>query len=448
MRRLVYIAFVVGTLCCALRTPVAAQDYERLSESSTLGTARYMGMAGAMTAVGADPSAAIDNPAGLGFYRRSEVMMSIGGHFDRAWQDGTTNYGRARRASLPQASIVLAFGEHYANNTCYQNAIMFSYRRTHDYSRRLTLMDIDQPSLGDLLNEYQIKRGIPYPTERTNIGYRQDIWESGAAHEYAFDWGMSINHRWYVGLGLHVQSYMLASDGLYYEQFATLNADSANHDIENKTGLTLNGVGCKLAVGLIYRPAQWARVGVSLHTPSLGSVSTYTSGVFSALTDTLRYSYAPDGRRSAQDFHMPLRLSVGAAFTLGNFGMLSLQYDYRHNFYSDDLHALRGGLEISPVEGLYLNAGYAWETTFRTSNRRVDIDPEFKRQDTYYCHHLSSQYASAGIGYRGKHFMIQAAYQYRWQTYHYNAHQNADTQLLRTDTHRFVITLGWHRSNP
>jgi hypothetical protein len=42
-----------------------------------MGTARYVGMGGAMTAIGGDPSAAIDNPAGLGLYRRSEISVTI-----------------------------------------------------------------------------------------------------------------------------------------------------------------------------------------------------------------------------------------------------------------------------------------------------------------------------------------------------------------------------------
>ena len=43
-----------------------SQDYTRLSERTIIGTARYVGMSGAMTAIGGDPSAVTDNPAELG----------------------------------------------------------------------------------------------------------------------------------------------------------------------------------------------------------------------------------------------------------------------------------------------------------------------------------------------------------------------------------------------
>ena len=54
-----------------LGSTLRAQDVQRLSERQIIGTACFVGMGGAMTAIGGDPSAVLDNPAGLGLYRRS-----------------------------------------------------------------------------------------------------------------------------------------------------------------------------------------------------------------------------------------------------------------------------------------------------------------------------------------------------------------------------------------
>ena len=77
MRKFKYIALSVCALCSVFCVPAQAQDYARLSERSIMGTARYVGMGGAMTAIGGDPSSVFDNPAGLGLYQRSEVMLSF-----------------------------------------------------------------------------------------------------------------------------------------------------------------------------------------------------------------------------------------------------------------------------------------------------------------------------------------------------------------------------------
>ena len=63
-----------------------SQDYARLSERTIIGTARYVGMSGAMTAIGGDPSAVTDNPAGLGLYRRAEAMVTMDIGIDKTLQ--------------------------------------------------------------------------------------------------------------------------------------------------------------------------------------------------------------------------------------------------------------------------------------------------------------------------------------------------------------------------
>ena len=60
LRRILVVILAAGA------TSLAAQDTQRLSEQEPIGTARYVGMGGAMTAIGGDPSAVKDNPAGLG----------------------------------------------------------------------------------------------------------------------------------------------------------------------------------------------------------------------------------------------------------------------------------------------------------------------------------------------------------------------------------------------
>ena len=70
MMKKLYIAAFSLAVCL----PAAAQDtYEsaRLLGSDLNGTARYVGMGGAMDALGADLSTISSNPAGVGLFRHS-----------------------------------------------------------------------------------------------------------------------------------------------------------------------------------------------------------------------------------------------------------------------------------------------------------------------------------------------------------------------------------------
>ena len=62
-----------------MSAPMLAQEtYQdtKFAENSLTGTARYVGMGGAMEALGADISTISSNPAGLGLFRKSMARFS------------------------------------------------------------------------------------------------------------------------------------------------------------------------------------------------------------------------------------------------------------------------------------------------------------------------------------------------------------------------------------
>ena len=76
MKKILLAAIAMGMVL-----PAAAQDtYEsaRLLGSDLNGTARYVGMGGAMEALGADISTMGTNPAGIGLFRHSTASLSFG----------------------------------------------------------------------------------------------------------------------------------------------------------------------------------------------------------------------------------------------------------------------------------------------------------------------------------------------------------------------------------
>ena len=75
MKRSYFLALAALTLCGGLH----AQDIykvESLSGSDLNGTARFVGMGGAMSALGADISTMGSNPAAIGMFRRSDVAFT------------------------------------------------------------------------------------------------------------------------------------------------------------------------------------------------------------------------------------------------------------------------------------------------------------------------------------------------------------------------------------
>ena len=78
----------------------AQETYEntKLIDNDLNGTARYVGMGGAMEALGADISVINSNPAGIGLFRRSSGSVSFG----LVSQDGASSfkYGNKTKQAL------------------------------------------------------------------------------------------------------------------------------------------------------------------------------------------------------------------------------------------------------------------------------------------------------------------------------------------------------------
>ena len=72
---------VIMATALALTAGAFAQDIYQMASFSSEdlnGTARYVGMGGAMSALGADMSAMGTNPAAIGLYRKSDAAVTVG----------------------------------------------------------------------------------------------------------------------------------------------------------------------------------------------------------------------------------------------------------------------------------------------------------------------------------------------------------------------------------
>ena len=204
------VRYILTLVLCTLSLCTWSQDYLRLGERTIMGTARYVGMSGAMSAIGGDPSAAHDNIAGIGLYRRAEGLISL----------EVAHNAPLTTVSLPQASFVLSLPVYAAGSKVRFNNLFFSYRRLHTYNRQILASGQNAPSLGALIVHADTQWDIPFCVERTNDDWSLAIREAGAVNEFNIGWAMNISDQWYLGLGLNIQSYRMSSDATYEETFA------------------------------------------------------------------------------------------------------------------------------------------------------------------------------------------------------------------------------------
>ena len=474
MKRLLLILFLVYSLL-----PISyCQDVQRFSERHLMGTARYVGMGGAMTAVGGDPSAVMDNPAGLGLYRRNEITLSISETIDRTQQaEGIDTYQSARFAA-PNIATIWVWGNPNKQRGMIYSNVMLSANRLANFNREIVakgtglgmvpsicaltngldetylqnkpwndteigwlsilgyetyLINPQVDSLAmDVINQYQWTPAVDFTEGSLSVS------EVGYYDQYTLSWAGNISNQWYVGLSVNIPTLSYTKRTSHYEtdRFQSAELKSMYH---------LSGVGVNGTIGLIYRPIQALRVGASFHTPTMMSLSVQTEGDMYSTVEGKKYeALTPASGVVSSEMVSPLRTSVSVAGQIGNKGLIAVQYDYAHSSEMEDVHTLRIGAEAQATRGLFLNAGYVYESSFMKTDPVWMLGYNEIRTDMDYRYTQSSQYLSAGVGYRSDAVVAQLAYQYRWQTVHQYA---SEMQLLPlevgTQTHSIVATLAW-----
>lgn len=491
-----------------------------------LGTARSAAMAGAYASLGGDAVSMAVNPAGLGMYSHNEVTLTPMMTFNRSRTDAPSFEGGARnRFAMGNVGIVLNVRESATGVTSL--SIGFGYNRIADYNYRYSLSTLPQrSSIADLFARQLADGGLDssylgsesfrwgnidpslwgaalgYYTGLT--GDSSGLWDRdmvgrnaavtqyatvnsrGSAGEYLFSLGLNVNSKFYFGASLGIVSISQRRDIYYGESYDYDNDPRLNYvmDFFNyDQSASLSGAGVNLKVGIIYRPIKNLRLGFAFHTPTYCSLAyRYQGGMTSDVlavdnvdgydTDRSGYIDPPlseatstlvDDGRYGWDFITPSRMMFGASYTLGQFAVVSVDYErdwyngirvkgspYGRGLYDNfarenfkGSNSLRIGAEVRIIPQLALRAGYGlWASALR-DKRAIYSSPVVRRAD----------YAGAGLGLAlSKVFSLDISYS--WQRdrytdamtfYYYNDYQDgaAPAFALSNDRHSVIATIGF-----
>ena len=225
--------FTLGFLMFA--TGVAAQNSysnaEITSTADVIGTARYVGMGGAMGALGADISAISDNPASIGLFRKSDVSLTAGALWpkDRSYKEGD----KLTHGTFDQMGFVTSW-KTMGSRMRYFN-FAFNYQKKFNlnsgfYADNDALGDLSQADqLASLSNSYYVDENITgtaynaYVTDKDELGYYNSWgaygnqyahWSTGSMQAYDINFSGNVLDRYYWGI-------TIGCDNLDYDKYTT-----------------------------------------------------------------------------------------------------------------------------------------------------------------------------------------------------------------------------------
>lgn len=363
----------------------SAIDAYNISGSDLRGTARFMSMAGAFSALGGDLSTLNQNPAGLGIYRSSEVGVtldinmtsgpSLTGNSSNKTHVYCNNFGYVGTTALGSETMpTFSWGATYSRvasfDRTYSGAIGTLNSSVSNYIANFStgyspsvLGEVDnynpfQNSNADWLsimayNSYMINpTGVNDTynglfTNGTTGNAQYEIRERGHVDEYSINFGGNIMNTVYWGLGFGITDMTLTQETYYDEELTnarvyddytggTTNGD-AYTTLSNFSRVT--GTGFNVKFGLIFKPINEFRLGLAIHTPTWYNLSqtydattTYSYGYdFNASgypQSSLKGDYPSDVAYYDWRLKSPWRLIVGAAGVVGGRFIISGDYEY------------------------------------------------------------------------------------------------------------------------
>lgn len=410
------------------------------------GSARYNAMSGAFGALGGDFSAVDVNPAGLAVFKSSGFSASIGVRDT----DIETNF----------------YGNNVANNDNYfdlnQIGGVFVFETGRSSDTKKVAIGFNYSISRDFQNNW-FASGVPVDSQNNAIAPLTDIEDpdvlfgnfegtdfrnsiSGRNSKLVLALATQPNNKLYIGAGLNFYNIDFSQSTRYEEFNSDDNGNTLNILAEDT--YTILGSGVSFNAGLIAKPTQEIRLGISYQSPTWYELSqeqlVFDTAVFENGTQVTN-----DGSEVfAFDYNLttPSKLTGSFAYLFGKEGLISFDYSYKdykniklrptnefspeNQFFSDNLQGtseFRVGAEWR-IGNTSLRGGYRFaESPFKDA---IDSD------------HISGY--SLGLGFKFKgNVRLDLAYQTSENTDIYNFVNAADAEAanLNINNDRFTATL-------
>lgn len=516
-RRLLFISAFIFSLGSIYAQ--GEMDAYKLSRNGLTGTARSVAMGGAFGALGGDVSGIKINPAGIGVYTKTEIVTTL--NFQNAKTSAEMNLGKLDESKFKFSFDNLAFVsslQTYNDVAPYLN-FGFSFNRLKNFNRKFTSDGENmRNSLTDYMAAYSTSQGFtPYDLSLKDnddawggfntwlpvFGYNAFLinedpvgsnkysslakpeyanlfWqEKGYIDSYDFNFGTTFADKLSVGLTVSVTDIDYHIYSSYIEEYGVVGGYNNYYELQNWT--KTEGGGYQVSAGLIYKPIDELRIGVSYHSPTwynmtdyyearldhditdIVSNSEYKSGWIGSPNGVYDYKmYTPDKWTFSLAGVIGQTAIISADYELTNYKNMKLKHrdsgllDWNPNpIIKDDFKTastLRVGAEVRFTPQFSGRVGYVWmQSPLNKNFKRNMFEVETVGSIPHYILEGDTNYFTYGLGYRfTKNFYSDIAFVMSTQKadlYYFpkmtEMNVIPDKSELKTNTFQGLLTLGY-----
>ncbi len=453
--------------------PADALRYSWLTQN---GTARNQAIGGAGASLGGEFSSLFINPAGLGFYKTSEFVLTPGYSLKNFKSTYKSNAASSNSDNFNLGASGLLFsapnipGKKIKNYTFAIGVNKMADFNSHIYYKgQNTSSSYSEKYLEELINNNVTdpnNAGLDYPSgtslafntylidtvqasDGTLAGYRSlanpnfgliqenTINTSGGITDLSLGLGINRNEKLFFGGSLSVPFLNYNRDGHYKETDASGNSANNFNYFESNETLQTKGIGINVKLGLIFKPVEYVRLGLAVSTPTFYQLTDKYSA--EVITDLEGYGGAGIKRQSSGDLNngallvskynvtTPWKVTASASYVFREVENVKNQRafitaDIEYINYKDaSFHASDNTITADKayysslnkiIDNLYKNA-----FNFRLGGEVKFNTVMFRLGGAYYGNPYKNETAnlykvSGGLGYRNKGIFLDLTYVY------------------------------------
>lgn len=476
MKKILFIAlsFLSATLINA-QEPADALRYAWTVPGAT---ARVQAIGGAQGSLGGDISSTFMNPAGLAFYKTGDIVISQAYRFGKAKSSyfGRTEAEKTNKFTWGTSGFVFGGGD--GKGDVRNATVSIAYNRVADFNSNIRYMGqtnqssysqkyLEQISRNNIKDGNVLSKDYPHGSSlafntywidtiggSTNGNFQfqsrsanilssgllqqNTVNSTGGIDEGALGVAVNVRDKWMFGGTIGISYLHYKRVGEFLEADATPNTNNNfNYAMVNET-IKTSGWGFNIKAGMIFKPTEFWRLGLALHTPT-----------FYSLTDNYETSITADVEKGTTytEYSLDLTDNVPSEFKYDHFtpfkAIGSISYVLREiqdvtkqkGFLTADVEYVHyKGSSFNPTEdntdqsaATYLNQlntaidkAYKGAFNFRAGGELKFTTIMFRLGAAYYGnpykdingekgHKLN---LSGGLGYRNKGFFVDLTYIY------------------------------------
>ena len=450
------------------------------------GTARYASMGGAFGALGADVSNATNNPAGIGVFRKNQVTVTPGLSINSTKSTFSGQVNSDSRTTFNLANLGLVYSSKLGRGRKIPDSgwqfvnFGLSYTKTSDLNKQVlirgvnsssSLLDVfannaNQGNIDPFYESLAIQSQLLI-TDSTGKYYafdppwpqvgkiqRQSINGKGSMGDVSFALAANYANTLYIGASLNINVLDYRQTATYSEQDA---GDSIPEfkDFSMKEYFRTRGSGVSGKFGIIYRPADFIRLGVSIHTPTFFTLTdNYTTDI------NANYDNGNSGQGLSQlgvykyRYINPFRVQLSTGFIIGKYALIGLEYEFV-NYKGAKFKDASGAVDNFQDVNDRIKQNYRGAHIIKAGGE-LKLEPFSLRAGVNYAtnpyqnfsNKSSSWTLSAGAGYRSisTGFFMDLAYSlFLTKEYYWMYDRSIAPPVLNNyQKHNILLTAGWN----